>query len=160
MRGDGDRPREPWIVRAAPYASGGFFAAGWWTLADAWLVARPLEFLHVVPGLVGTFGFVLAALTPFRALRQGDDAFWAFAGGGDERFNGCARCWLFAAFVVSLAAVMTGVVLATTLPDGTPRQDPAPWPTVAATLQAVCLLAASLAWIARQLNHANADDGT
>jgi len=149
--------REPLIVRLSPAMSGACFGGAWWALI--WVQARftaglgtSLEPRNAIPPTLGFLGFCMTLMTPAHALRERgqDDVFVT-------QYGGCARCWVFSAFVVLLAGLMVGGVLGTLAADTTTGQVPQ-GPTAGdagATACALLLLMASLFWLARKIHNAN-----
>lgn len=155
-----------------PAVSGGLMAAAMWIVVDVYVMAahghgpRPQPW-HWVPAIVGLTAFVMMTLTPWQHLQQQqDDATW-YDTGGDGGGAGCARCWLFSTFVMSFAAIMTAIVLATSFPPLPPPPAQVQHPksgipdaelNVAMALQAVLFMAATLCWGWGRQSHQTRDN--
>lgn len=104
---------------ALPGAAGVCVAAGWWLFAAAVLrqtthgLLPPPDPSWYLPGTLATLAGFMAALAPFHLFDASPSSFGAgFAiGGGGGGPLACARCYVFAAFTLSLAAVLAGIAL-------------------------------------------------
>lgn len=93
-----------------PSLSGALFSAAWWLCIDA--VARQTRYGYLpppgpawyLPGTIATLGAFMTAMAP---LDEADNDL-AY---GPPRAVSWARCWVFASFVISMGALVSGVAV-------------------------------------------------
>jgi|UniRef100_A0A7S4FR13 hypothetical protein len=130
---------------APSYLAGALFAVGWWFFVDGWVSfgkehEGKYKFVMWLPGLLGTFAFLMVNMTKPSELNQ-TSMF-------DETNANNVKIWFFFSILVSFASIIAAIWITVASEDLKEQQ----YSGVTLILQSISLLISSLVfWFGRGL---------
>eukprot|EP00667_Euglena_gracilis_P022970 EG_transcript_25769 len=124
---------------APSYLSGALFASAWWLFVDGWVTFEgKYTFMMWLPGMLGTFAFIMVNMTKPGELNQ-TNIF-------DESNANSIKVWFFFSILVSFASIIAAIWITVAADSLRDKQ----YSGVTLILQSISLLMSSLVfWFGR-----------